>query len=241
MKKSAIFFFLLSSYLVKAKVPVVFESLDGKKVYADWYPTSSEAPSILLCHQANSNRGEYATIALKLNKYGFNCLAIDQRLGANDTDYINQSSAALPNSVVATEAMAKDDIGGAIQYLYNLHQKKIIVWGSGYSANLILSMAQGENNIMAALAFSPLPNHDSNASLSKLRKSCFITSSKAEAAEVTNTTREINSLLKVQYIPTSEGAHGAKSLWQSIDGHEQYWIATMSFLNRIKREFDLNK
>jgi hypothetical protein len=38
-------------------------------------------PYILLSHQAGSNRAEYAPIAPRLVKPGFNCLAIDQRSG----------------------------------------------------------------------------------------------------------------------------------------------------------------
>jgi predicted alpha/beta hydrolase len=67
-----------------ASEPVTLTASDGVKIYGDFYPAASKsAPYILLFHQAGSNRAEYAPIAPRLVKLGFNCLAIDQRSGGN--------------------------------------------------------------------------------------------------------------------------------------------------------------
>jgi len=72
----------------KAYQEVEFASLDGLKVTADVYASSNDPskPFIILCHQARWSRGEYREIAPKLNKLGFNCMAIDQRSGDSVND-----------------------------------------------------------------------------------------------------------------------------------------------------------
>jgi len=47
--------------------------------------------------------------------------------------------------------------------------------------------------------------------------------------------KNVTSRIKVQYIPKSKGAHGSKMLWNETPDHNEYWIALMSFLNRIKK------
>ncbi len=69
---------------VYAQKQVTITASDGVKVYADFYPAGGNSqPYILLFHQAGSNRAEYAPIAPRLVKLGFNCLAIDQRSGGD--------------------------------------------------------------------------------------------------------------------------------------------------------------
>jgi len=62
---------------------ITFPSSDGVKITADLYilHTDKNTPFIVLFHQAGFSRGEYREITPKLNRLGFNCMAIDQRSG----------------------------------------------------------------------------------------------------------------------------------------------------------------
>ena len=69
-----------------------FKADDGITVTADLYMEhESDAPFIILYHQAGYSRGEYREIAPKLNALGFNCMAVDQRSGDQVNGVINQT------------------------------------------------------------------------------------------------------------------------------------------------------
>jgi hypothetical protein len=69
---------------VYAQKQVTITASDGVKVFTDFYPAGGNSqPYILLFHQAGSNRAEYAPIATRLVKLGFNCLAIDVHSGGD--------------------------------------------------------------------------------------------------------------------------------------------------------------
>src|SRR5262245_54570689 len=72
---------VIGSTPARAQHKITFPSKDGLPVTADLYHVNDSLPVILLCHQARFSRGEYREAAVKLNKFGFNCLAIDQRSG----------------------------------------------------------------------------------------------------------------------------------------------------------------
>lgn len=223
-----------------AQLKINFPSKDGLTITADWYPVDDNMPVILLCHQARFSRGEYSETALKLNKFGFNCLAIDQRSGDQINGVINETAeqAKLMNKGQAY-IDAEQDIISAIDYLHNKYKKKILLLGSSYSASLALKIANENENVLGVVAFSPGEYFEPVDFISKhingLNKPVFTTSSKQEADGVTELVKDVMSLIKVQYIPTSAGDHGSKVLWSDKLYNEEYWISLMSFLNRMKK------
>ena len=243
MKKVWLFLVLvlvLSIQHLSAQLTVTFPAKDGLKVTADWYPVSSNLPVILLCHQNKFSRGEYSETALRLNKFGFNCLAIDQRVGEGVNNIVNETAAAaLTKKLTPKYEDTEQDILAAVDFLYSKYQKPIIILGSSYSASLALKIAATNEKIMAAIVFSPGEyftdkNYIGN-SIKSLLKPVFVTSSKAEANEVTDLMKDVNSRIKIQYIPISNGAHGSKVLWAETPGNQEYWIALMSFLDKIRK------
>src|SRR5258708_1075358 len=101
-------------------VAITFTAPDGVRVFADYYPVEGKAPSktapvILLCHQAGSNRGEYATIAPMLTKLGFAALAVDQRSGGTSWGRINETVQHLGHSSDYAAAMA--DLEASLQWI----------------------------------------------------------------------------------------------------------------------------
>src|ERR1700741_4538815 len=95
MKHAIILLTIFLSFMqtTKAQLKITFPSLDGITITGDWYPVNSDLPIILLCHQNRFSRGEYSETALRLNKFGFNCLAIDQRVGDEINGIKNETAA----------------------------------------------------------------------------------------------------------------------------------------------------
>jgi dienelactone hydrolase len=243
MKTKIVLFFTLVALInkVSAQLKITFPSGDGITVTGDWYPINSESPTILLCHQNGFSRGEYSETALKLNTFGFNCLAIDQRVGDEVNGVKNETAAeAKSKGKNPTYIDAEQDITAAVEYLYNKYRRKIILLGSSYSASLALKIANENSHVFAVMAFSPgeyfaqkgfIATH-----INGLKKPVFLSSSKEESAAVTELTRDVLSIIKVQFIPKGEGDHGSKVLWSSKPENQDYWAALMSFLNRMKKE-----
>ncbi|MBP6335409.1 MAG: alpha/beta hydrolase [Bacteroidia bacterium] len=242
--KSTLFYFILfiasaGSKSALAQLKVSFPSKDGLTVVADWYPVSSEMPVILLCHQNQSSRGEYVEIALRLNKFGFNCLAIDQRVGTEVNGVKNETAEnATAKGMQPVFEDTEQDIIAAIDYLYSLHEQKLILLGSSYSASLVLKISSSDARIKGVAVFSP-GEYFSNKNyikpeIEKLTKPIFISSSLAEADKVTELVQDVNSRIKIQYVPKAAGEHGAKALWTTTEGHQEYWIALMNFLDKVK-------
>src|SRR5690349_438334 len=89
---------------------------DGVTVYGDFFAATGDARgTILLFHQARSNRGEYATIAPDLVKAGFNVLAIDQRAGGAAWNRLNLTAqGAAQDRSSYTKTLA--DLQAALDY-----------------------------------------------------------------------------------------------------------------------------
>jgi dienelactone hydrolase len=241
MKK--LFLTILAATLLNvasAQLQINFYSKDGLKITADWYPVSIDEPIILLCHQAGSSRGEFSETALKLNKFGFNCLAIDLRAGDQSNGVINETAKeATAQKKSSTTLDAQQDIVAGIDYLYDKFKKPVILLGSSYSASLSLIIAIDNYKVSGVAAFSPGEYFSDSTYIRKnirtLLKPLFTTSSLKEAETVTDLVKDVNSRIKVQYIPSSKGEHGAKALWKENPYNQEYWIALMSFLDKMKK------
>ena len=220
---------------------VEFNSLDSLKISAHLYQIDDSSPFILLCHQARFNKFEYAGIAERLNKMGFNCLAIDQRSGGPIGDQQNLTylrARKLNKGVDYVDA--EIDIKAAIRYLSNRINSKIILWGSSYSSTLALYLAADMDEVSAVLSFSP-GNYmaDKKGSLidvlSDFKKPMFLTSSKYEAKGVSQLINKTKlNKNQIQFIPEGNGHHGSRALWINQIGGQEYWIAVGFFLKQLQ-------
>ncbi len=232
---------LFVQQFASAQLKLNFPSGDGLMITADWYPVSSNLPVILLCHQNNSSRGEFIDACLRLNKLGFNCLAVDLRVGAEIKGTPNETAeAAKKKNLKPSYQDAEQDMVAALDYLYQKYNRPITILGSSYSASLALKVAAENPNVASVIVFSPGEYFDDKKFVSnhiqKLNKPIFATSSRSEADGVTDLLKDVNSRIKIQYIPASRGDHGAKVLWPDSQYNQEYWIALMSFLERIKNK-----
>ena len=136
---------------------VHFYASDSVKVFADLYQQNLQAPTILLFHQGGANvRSEYAPITPKLLEEGFNLLAVDQRVGGQLLGSYNRTVAEIGvNRFNYCDAYA--DLEASLNYLERERfTGNIILWGSSFSASLVIKLAhENPGKIAALLAFSP--------------------------------------------------------------------------------------
>lgn len=222
---------------------VKFKSLDGLVITADLYQRSldADAPMIVLCHQAGWSRGEYRQIAPRLNKLGFQCLAIDQRSGGEVNGVTNEIHREAVVQGKTTEFVdAERDMIAAIKWSQKNYPKaKLILWGSSYSSSLALRIV-GENPdlVSGVMAFSPGEYFGGEGrsdrwiekSASKIKVPLFITSSKAEAPRWKGIFDAVPAQAKTSYVPGTNGNHGARALWPKFSDHAGYWAAVEQFL-----------
>jgi len=219
-----------------------FQSSDGIKITADWYAAqSSKAPVILLFHQAGWSRGEYSEIAPKLNKMGFNCLAVDLRSGNTVNGIINETAKRARDSMKPTEYLdALPDIIASIEYARaNLESDQILIWGSSYSSSLVLKVSGDRPDLVdGVLAFSPgeyfsrfgKPGDFISTSASNIVAPVFITSARNEKNRWWSIYENIPSERKSYLVPETSGNHGSRALWEKFPDHQVYWEAVTKFL-----------
>ena len=225
---------------------VTFQAPDGITVTGDLYMKhDSASPFIVLCHQARWSRGEYREIAPKLNDLGFNCLAIDQRSGGTVNGVDNRTHAAATKAGKPTlYADAEPDMIAALKWAKSNHAKgKLLLWGSSYSAALTLRIA-GENPdlVDGALAFAPgeyferfgKPGDWITLSARKIGDPVFVTSAKNEYKNWQPIFEAIPGTAKTKFLPTTNGNHGSRALWEQFDDHRDYWTAVKRFLTPFK-------
>lgn len=229
---------------VKAE-KVYFNSRDGLRISADFYRIPSDTvPLIILLHQAGWSRGEYIEIAPRLNQMGFNCLAVDLRSGKTVNSIDNETFLEAKKKMKETGYLAAEtDIIAALEYVRNIYDEKIILWGSSYSASLALKVAtKYQQDVAGVLAFSPgeyfrsfgKPGDFISTSVESLDLPTFITCAAREKESCFKIYERIPSSQKVFFVPETPGNHGSSALWNIHYDSKEYWEAVESFLEKIK-------
>ena len=234
------------SYFDQEKKQITFPSNDGITLTADLYLAHDKsAPFIVLFHQARWSRGEYLEIAPKLNKLGYNCLAVDLRSGGEVNNIQNLSTIEAEKAMKSTQYVdAYQDIEAAMKYAKSYFAEgKLIIWGSSYSSALSLRYA-GDNpdTIDGVLAFSPGEYFKSQGksgtyiteAAANITKPLFITSAKGEKASWWNIYEAVPGDQKQYFLPESSGNHGSRALWNKFGDSIKYWAAVEEFLTTIK-------
>lgn len=236
------FFFLvivLSSFNTIRKKTVTFSSADELLLTADEYIIEQDNPYILLFHQQQSSRGEYATIARKLCKMDYNCLAVDLRNGGSDNNVSNETFKRCRESRCATGTTdIENDMLAAINYAYEKTKLPVILFGSGANGSLCLKMAKENDNVRAVIALSPgeyfLPEINIRDTISDLRKPVFVSSSLSEfpyVAEIVSGVPE--GYLNAFEPKMGEGDRGTLSLSVDTENHSEYWLALLLFFKDL--------
>jgi dienelactone hydrolase len=240
----AIFFTSILASSACAQRPASFVAADGLKIHAGYYPApGNSAPIILLFHQAGSNHWEYAPIAPRLVSAGFSCLAVDQRAGGDMSGHKNLTAAQLSHPSDYLGALK--DLEAALAWARKENpSRKVIVWGSSYSASLVfLLAAKHPGEIAGLLAFSPgeyfEDKHMIRDAAASVDIPVFIDSAKDSEEE--STARSIFNPVadtkdKVQFIPQIAGVHGSSTLREDRNprGAAENWNAVLAFLRQFE-------
>jgi len=136
---------------------ISFLTTDSVLVYGNLEGQEKEALTVILFHQARSNaRGEYGSIIPQLRGNGYNVLSIDQRSGGQLFGSYNRTVAGMGLNG-STYCDAYPDLEATMDFFSKQDlQGKVAIWGSSYSAALVLKLAHDHpETIDAVLAFSP--------------------------------------------------------------------------------------
>jgi dienelactone hydrolase len=218
-----------------AQTKVEFPSEDGLAVTAEVYRNEQAKTAIILFHQAGSSRGEYRDIAPRLNKLGYTALAVDQRSGGDFRGIKNETAARAKSGRDFPSALP--DMRAAVKYAREeLDAKKVVIWGSSYSASLSLVLAgRKDAPIDGVLSFSPGEYFGRAISVKKevstIDVPVFITSARNEVNGWQSIFDAIpKSNKNIAFKPKGKGLHGSSTLL-SADSSE-YWEAITPFLSK---------
>lgn len=231
--------FVFSSFSAIRVRTVTFTAVDGLEVTADEYITDPFKPYVLLFHEQGSSRGEFSTIARRICKLDYNCLAVDLRNGGKYEYVSNETARQLREK--HHEAGLKEieqDVLAAINYVKDKSNLPVILFGSGANGSLSLKVALSDSLVRAVVAVSPgeyfLPETKIQEAIAALEKPVFITSSKAEFPYVS----ELASGIDPNYVSLFEpeqgaGERGTGSFSVDYEYNTEYWLALILFFKDL--------
>ncbi|HSY76835.1 MAG TPA: hypothetical protein VK890_08265 [Bacteroidia bacterium] len=234
---------ILLSVLTLAKVnaqdKITFIAPDKLLVTADLYLVNDTLPYMVLCHDIKSSRGEYKDLAKRFNKLGYNCLAIDMRIGGTKNGVDNETTSLAKAKHITTKLLdSQVDITGAINYAYEKSHKKVILIGSGFSASLVLYIGSTNSKVSSVLAFSPSDYFagllDTKTAFPKCPVPVFVASSRAEAAATKTYVSTIPSAKVTLFSPSTDGAHGTDALLNATPDHHDYWLSILMYIRQLQ-------
>lgn len=239
VSKKALILIGLFPLLVHGQQKIEFSSEDNLTVHGWYYEHDNASGSIALFHQAGSNaRAEYATIANRLVEAGYRVLAIDQRKGGSRLGGENLTAAQVDEASLSY-CDAYPDLEAATRYLYQKGGEKVVVWGSSYSAALVLKLSiDHPDMVKAVLAFSPAsgtPMGDCSATIYidslKVPTMALRPGSEAAIESVRDQLNHFEAQGMETYV-SPEGVHGSSMLNpERATDAEATWKQVLRFLN----------
>src|SRR5215470_19248619 len=212
---------------------VTLRARDGVSISGLAYTADYPISIVLLFHQAESSKAEYATIAPRLVAAGFTALAIDQRSGGS---LFGPNETARRLGKEAGYEQAKPDLEAALDWATAKHLP-VVLWGSSYSASLVFEVAADHpQEVGAVMAFSPGEYFDDTKAVAraaaKVRVPIYITSA-PDAGEVSDAKAILAASpapSKTQYVP-QVGVHGSSTLIEAEDpkGAAENWKHVLAF------------
>lgn len=227
---------------VYAQRKITFFASDKLEVTADFYLYDSAAPYIILFHKENSSRGEYREIAPKLQKMGFNCLAVDLRSGKESNFVPNETAAAAQKKNIPVRNLldSEKDMLAAMEYIENTATKnRYIILGSSFSASLAMKVANKNKKVTAVIAYSPgeyfapLSVKDWAKEYDRL---VYVSSTKREQPFVNELLEGIPGELLTKYQQSGDGVHGVQALNNDNPNAGECWMSLLLFVNKVKEE-----
>lgn len=216
---------------------VTLQARDGVSISGLVYTADHPKAIVLLFHQTESSKAEYATIAPRLVAAGFTALAIDQRSGGS---LYGPNDTARRLAKPASWEQAKPDLEAALDWAMGKHLP-IVLWGSSYSSSLAFEIAaEHPQEVSAVMAFSPGEYFDDKKAVeraaAKVRAPIYVTST-PDAGEVSQAKAILAASpasTKIQYVPQF-GVHGSSTLIEARDpqGAAENWKHALAFLDAL--------
>jgi hypothetical protein len=230
---------VFSSYNVIRKNTITITSWDGLELTADEYIIANENPYILLFHEQESSRGEFQTIARRLCKMDYNCLAIDLRNGGSKDFVSNETVKRCRQSKCSNTVNDIElDMLAAIDYAFEKSSLPVILLGSRANGSLSLKIASVNDNVRAVVALSPgeyfLPHFNVQDTIRSIKKPVFITSSQSEFSYVSDLASGVEESYITLFEPQlGEGGRGTEALSSSNETNSEYWLALLLFFKDL--------
>ena len=126
----------------------------------------------------------------------------------------------------------------AIEYAFSKSGKKVVLFGSSFSASLSVLIGKDNPNVLAVIAFSPgeFFQDDFNVyeRLADYPVRVFAAGMKREESYLKDILVQVPDNKKTIFVPeTSEGEYGAKALWESNSSSFEYWLGLLMFFKSI--------
>ncbi|MGW8315556.1 MAG: dienelactone hydrolase family protein [Bacteroidales bacterium] len=236
---SVLFIVLLSSFEVIREKTVTFPSADSLLITADEYVVSEGLPYVVLFHEQGSSRGEFKTIARRLCKMDYNCLAVDIRNGGTRGFVSNETAKRCREQRCPTDREdIEKDMNAAIRFAFFKSDLPVILFGSGVNASLSLKLAAESELVKAVVALSPgeyfLPDISIHDTISNLSKPVFITSSQSEFPYMEQLVSGMDERYVTLFKPElGEGSRGTGSLTSENEHNSEYWLALLLFFKDL--------
>ncbi|MCH7904340.1 MAG: alpha/beta hydrolase [Armatimonadetes bacterium] len=214
---------------------ITFEAADGTTVFARQVDGPDDAETlIIMFHQAGSNMGEYEPIASRVAVLGYDCLTVDLRSGGDRFERDNLTRSQF--SKTPTYESAYQDLEAALAWAADLGEwRRIYVWGSSYSASLVLRLAaEHPDDVNAVLAFSPGEYFGSGNPVAgwnaRVTVPCFFASTATEYEDEVESIflSRPDTVVRHDYdflAASRKGVHGSSALRadRNPDSSEYYW------------------
>ncbi len=234
---SVILILILGNANAQDKISIL--ATDKLMITADAYVVNDTLPYMILCHDIKSSRGEYKDLAHRFTKLGYNCLAIDMRIGAAKNGVDNETAALAQAKHFKVKLLDPEmDIDAAINYCFTKSHKKVVLVGSGYSASLVLFIGSTNTKVATVLAFSPGELFagllDTKTAFPKCAIPVFVASSRAEAEATKKYVAAIPAAKMALFSPSTDGAHGTDALLNTTPDHHDYWLSILMYIRQLQ-------
>ena len=212
-------------------------------IVADLYMKhAQDAPFLVLFHSTGGSRGEYRKAGITLSDMGYNCLAVDMRVGGRSDFVRNLTRPQLfQHGVQATVLDVVPDIINSLKFAReNYAEGPLLCVGSAASATLCMLVANEHPELLDGLfLFSPpvgyfeqfeKPADWARRLSKKVKCPTFLTGLRSSKKELQAVFDGLGTKQKMFFEPGGPGVHGAKALWPKEPRHVEYWGALTTFL-----------
>jgi len=236
----SIFIFLNNLLAAGTIEKVSFYTTDSLKVSADLYINNYDLPFVLLFHGVDGSRGEYSEIAKRILKLGYNCLAVDLRVGNKSNFIVNETVERARNQKISKNFIdCKKDIEASIKYSEKFTKAPLILFGSSFSASICLMVSNENKRIKSVIAFSPgeffRPEIIVKDKIKNLTVPLFISATNLEYEYIVEMLSGISQEYKTIYKPkTGRGLHGSRMLDPSNQTANDCWLELLFFFKKIR-------